>query len=283
MPMSSRAANEMPPMLRRQPLPVATRARHSLVLVYAWPREVLAPLIPSELEADLYDDVGLVAVALVEAEDLRPRGYPRALGRDGVLAGYRIFVRWRDAGARDRRGLLPLRTDTDAPAVVRYGRPLARPRYDRAEISLEQRPEAIEIEIRTRRRDGDLHVIADLTSRPAPLPPGSPFRSLSDARDFAGPLPLTETESSASGGMVEVLGMPTVWNPQPIAVDVRELAFFQGPPFGAHEPVLANAVYACDVEFAQERAAAATRRAARSAGRRSRRWQPRPGQLPQPS
>ena len=268
----------LPSILRRELVPVATRARHSLALVYAWPREVLDALLPSELAAETYDDLGLVAVVLVEAEDLRPPGLPRALGGDHVLAGYRVFVRWRDARGRGRRGLLPLRTFTDAPAIVRYSS-LVRPRYERARISFEHRPEAIEVEIRTPREDGDVHVIADLTSRPAPLPAGSPFRSTADARDFLGPLP----RGGATSGMVVVRGIPTVWNPQPIAVDVRELAFFRAPPFSGHEPILANAVYACDVELAEDRGwRAASRRAAARAGG-PRRWRPRPGEVPQPS
>jgi hypothetical protein len=287
--------------LRRHPIPMATHVQHSLMLAYAWPRALLEPLIPAELELDTYpaatdspswSDLGFVAVALVRAEGLRPRGLPRGLGGDHVLSGYRIFVRWR-AGDRAIRGLFILRSDTDSDAMARFGELFARHPFRRADIRFEERPEAIEIEIATPGAEADLHVIADLTSRPAPLPPGSPFRSLHDARRFAGPLPhsfLREDDADGErwggdGEIVMIEGARSSWEPQPIAVDVRELTFFEGEPFASYEPTLANAFHASDVEYVWERSrrVAQAARPAAEPRRVARRWAPRPGEMPQPS
>src|SRR4051812_45952931 len=81
--------------LRRHPFPVEAFFRWSLVLAYAVPKDALAPLLPRGLTLDTYDDTwGFLAVALVQTEDLRPRGFPRALGRDFFLSGYRVFARF---------------------------------------------------------------------------------------------------------------------------------------------------------------------------------------------
>jgi Uncharacterized conserved protein (COG2071) len=301
--------------LRRHRIPMATHLQHCLVLAYAWPRQLLEPLIPPELELDTYQagapfvaasgdgsgggspdgsgrEFAFVAVALVRAEGLRPRGFPRGLGGgDHVLTGYGIFVRWRAADP-PIRGLFILRSDTDSDAMVRFGTLLARQPYGRAEIRFEERPEAIEIEVATPRAEADLHVVADLTSRPAPLPPESPFRSLHDARRFAGPLAhsfLREDDrdggAERNGEVVMIQGMRSSWEPQPIAVDVRDVTFFDAAPFAGVEPTLANAFHASDVEYVWERSRrlAAAARPATARSRVARRWAPRPGEVPQPS
>jgi hypothetical protein len=281
---------------------MATHVQHNLMLAYAWPRALLEPLIPAELELDTYPDsrtgagsgadLGFVAIALIRAEGLRPRALPRALGGDHVLTGYRVFVRWR-AGDRAIRGLFILRSDTDSDAMARFGELFTRHPFRRADIRFDERPEAIEIEIATPGAEADLHVVADLTSRPAPLPTGSPFRSLHDAWHFAGPLPHSflrdgDGDGERAGGDGEIVmieGARSSWEPQPIAVDVRELTFFEREPFARHEPTLANAFHASDVEYVWERSRRVAQAARPAAKRRriARRWAPRPGEMPQPS
>ena len=63
-------------LLKRHPLPVSAFFRHSLVLTYAFPRNVLEPLLPSGLTLDTHGDLGFLAIALVETEHLRPASCP---------------------------------------------------------------------------------------------------------------------------------------------------------------------------------------------------------------
>jgi hypothetical protein len=90
------------------------------------------------------------------------------------------------------------------------------------------------------------------TAAPADLPAGSPFRTITDARRFAGPLPYT-FDYERSGRIVAVRATRASWDPQPVSVQVHELAFFTAPPFGAAKPRLANAFYVAGVDYRWER------------------------------
>jgi hypothetical protein len=240
--------------LRRHPIPMSTWFRHSLVLAYAWPADLLEPLVPPGLELDAYGDLGFCAVALVQTEDLRPSFLPRTLGRDYFLTGYRIFVRRRDERGRAQRGLYILRSDTDSPAMVRFGNMLTHYSYRLADIAFEDRsPDEIEVRITTPGAEADLHVTADLRSIPAPLPAGSPFATEADARRFAGPLPYTFDHEPQTGGIVVIKGVRDRWDPQPVSVRVERLTFFDRGPFAGREPVLANAFHVAGVAYRWER------------------------------
>jgi hypothetical protein len=82
-------------------------------------------------------------------------------------------------------------------------------------------------------------VTADLSRMPAPLPEHSPFASVAEARRFAGPLPYTFHHEPETGRLLSVRGTRSIWDPQPVAVEVRELDFFSSGRFDA-EPVLAS-------------------------------------------
>ena len=237
--------------LKRHPIPIAAHFRHSLVLTYAFPRAVLEPLIPPGLLLDAHGDWGLAAVALVQTEALRPAFLPRALGRDFFLSGYRVFVRLR--GASSLRGLYILRSDTDKGAMVAFGNLLTHYRYRRADVGLREEGGRLEIEVETPRAEADLHVVADLERRPAPLPAGSPFATLRDARRYAGPLPYTFDHEPETGSIVVIRGVRSEWRPETVAVEVRRATFFQRPPFSESEPLLANAFHVAGVDYRWER------------------------------
>ena len=99
----------------------------------------------------------------------------------------------------------------------------------------------------------DLEVVADLKSRPAPLPTGSPFRTLDDARRFAGPLPYTFDYERQTHSIVMIRATRAQWEPQPIAVEVRKATFLQRRPFSEAGPILANAFHVENVPYRWER------------------------------
>jgi uncharacterized protein YqjF (DUF2071 family) len=107
--------------LRRHPFAVEAFFRWSLVLTYALPERVLRPMLPPGLDLDTYDGWGFLAIALVQTEGLRPKGFPRLLGRDFFLSGYRVFARFARPGKQSLRGLRILRSDTDRSAMVTLG------------------------------------------------------------------------------------------------------------------------------------------------------------------
>lgn len=239
--------------LRRHPVPMVTHFRHSLVLAYALPVEVLAPLVPPGLEVDAYGQVGFVAIALVQADGLRPAFAPASFGRDFVLTGYRVFVRHHDASGRMRRGLHILRSDTDRRAMVLGGNALTHYRYRLAAIRCTVTPKSLEVEVRTPGAEADLHVVADLRGPPAQLPFGSPFAGTTDARRFAGPLPWTFDHEPETDSIVMIRGRRSEWHPQPVEVDVKERTFLDDERFGGATPVLANAFHVADLDYRWDR------------------------------
>ena len=81
--------------LRNHPFAVDAFFERSLVLTFAVPKEQLQHLIPGCLELDTFHDKwGFIAVAMVQTKDLRPAGFPKFMGNDFFLIGYRIFVRF---------------------------------------------------------------------------------------------------------------------------------------------------------------------------------------------
>lgn len=78
--------------LKRHPFPVSAFFRHSLVLTYALPHQVLRPLLPRGLTLDTFGDFGFVAIAMVQTEKLRPTFLPEFLGQNFFLCGYRILL-----------------------------------------------------------------------------------------------------------------------------------------------------------------------------------------------
>jgi hypothetical protein len=122
--------------------------------------------------------------------------------------------------------------------------------YRHANVDITGDADRLEIRIRTPEREADLHVVADLASCPAPLPPGSPFRSMKDARSFAGPLPHTFSYDERAKKMVVIKGLRQAWDPQPIHVDVKEATYLERSAFSNTDVRLANAFFVKDVPYA---------------------------------
>jgi hypothetical protein len=230
--------------LRRHPIPVLAHFRHSLVLAYALPVDALEPLLPPTLELDRHGELGFAAAAFVQTEGMRPSFFPKALGLDVFLSGYRIFVRV--AGRPSLRGLYILRSDTDRQLLTFLGNAMTSYRYRTADTSCRLENGTLEVEVRP-----GVKVTADLESRPGPLPANSPFSSLEEARRFAGPLPYTFHHEPETGRLLSVRGVRSSWDPQPVSVEVHELAFFS-ELFG-EAATLANAFYVEGVDYRWER------------------------------
>lgn len=237
--------------LRRHPLPISAYFTHSLVLTYAFPAELLQPLLPPGLVVDTYKEWGFVAIAMVQTRKLRPSFLPAALGIDFFLTGYRIFTRFADKPSL--RGLKILRSDTDRRLMAVAGNLLTHYGYVHCRASMRTTDGSLAVNVQSPGGVADLEVVADLKSRPAPLPPQSPFTSLEEARRFAGPLPYTFDFEKESRSIVMVRATRSHWEPQPIAVDVRKATFLEQPPFSRARPLLANAFHVDNIPYRWER------------------------------
>jgi uncharacterized protein YqjF (DUF2071 family) len=232
---------------RRHPLPMATTLRHSLVLSYAVPINILSPLCPPGLTLDTYGDDGFVAIAAVRAERLRPRGTPAFVGRDFLLTGYRIFVRHRNAEGRLLRGLHILRSDTNSRFMKLGGNLLTNYHYEHADISHVVTEDALSLRVAS--DDGvRLAVEADLT-QPGVLPATSPFLGTNDARRYCGPLPWTIDFEAKTHSLVSVRGRRGEWSPRLVNVDVRTCTYFHRAEFAGYTPRLATAFYVDNIPY----------------------------------
>lgn len=239
-------------LLKRHPIPISAFFRHSLVLTYALPPEILQPLMPEGLVLDLFRGHAFLAIALVQTERLRPSFLPAAMGSDFFLSGYRVFTRL-DNGAQSKRGLRILRSDTDRKWMVRAGNLMTQYNYHLCHAALEESGRAIRWTIQTPRSEADLDVLAHLADAPAPLPGSSPFATLAEARRFAGPLPYTFEYEQATGSIIGIRATRQKWEPQPVAVEVRRNTFLEREPFCRASALLANAFYVHDVPYQWQR------------------------------
>jgi hypothetical protein len=239
-------------LLNRHPVPIAAFFRHSLVLTFAYPQELLQPLLPPGLVLDTYRGFGFLAIAMVQTVNLRPSFLPEFLGQDFFLCGYRIFSRL-DTPGSSIRGLRILRSDTDKLSMVLCGNVLTHYDYRLCKAECDEDDAKLRIAISTPRGDADLEVLADLAQKPAPLPEGTPFENAADARRFAGPLPYTFDYEAHTGSIIMIRGVRQHWDPQAVRVDLRKCSFLKSPPFCEAPAVLANAFHLQDVPYRWER------------------------------
>lgn len=233
---------------RNHPLAMTTRFRRAVVLTFAFPRSMLAGLVPASLALETVDDLGFVAIALVDMEHLRPARLPAWAGTDAIFIGYRVFVRTELADGRARRGLKVLRTDVDrlhllvgTRLLTRYDTGLTTARWD-IEGPVDR------VRVRPRWRGAALDVVT-VDDNPTAPPPGSPFAGWDDAAPFSGPLPWTLAPDRTGTSAVAVKGVRSAWNPRPLTVDHHAVGLFGRPPFDGTPPLLASAFGVDDVDY----------------------------------
>lgn len=238
--------------LQRHPFPVVARFDRVVAVSFAFPEEVLRPLMPEGLEIDAHEGLGFVTVAMVWTRNLRPAGFPAMLGRDFFLAGYRVFARLRDGSGRTLRGLCILRSETDRRRMVWLGNLMTGYRYRRVQVRI--RESEREVRVETTLSDGSktLDLTFEIPEGTAALPEGSPFRDWKEARRFAGPMPFTFSPNR-DGNFVVVEGSRQDWTPRPVVVKRWRVSLFDEVPLRGTSPLLANAFLVEGVSYRWER------------------------------
>lgn len=239
--------------LRRHPLPIQAFFRYSLVLTYAFPEDILQPLLPPGLMLDCHEGNAFLAIALVQTERLRPVGVPRILGRNFFLSGYRIFSRYRRGDGRVLRGLRILRSDADSSLMVWGGNLLTHYRYSKCDVDSQRTSKTLDLRVTTPGAEADLSVHARIDEAADKPPTNSPFPDLKTARHFAGPLPFTFDYEPESNQMVIIEGVREDWKPKPIHVEVARCTFFDKPPFNSVPIRLANAFFIENIPYRWKR------------------------------
>lgn len=202
-------------ILKNHPFAVEAYFESSTVLTFAVSKEQLQNLIPECLELDtLNDKYGFIAVAMVQTKYLRPRGFPKFLGNDFFLIGYRIFVRYKNKKGKRLRGLYILKSETDKKKMEYLGNIFTKYSYTTTDI--QQTAKNNDLEISSKKSNFALTI--QKTNEEIDLPSNSPFESWQVARRFAGPLPFTFTYNSKNKTVLIIEGVRENWTPKPLKV-----------------------------------------------------------------
>ena len=179
------------------------------------------------------------------------------LGQDFVLTGYRIFAKFRTPGGRTLRGLRILRSDADRCADGRRRQPARRITTTASATRPSRRRGRQARHRRSARPRGDADVDVDRRSHRATrnFRPRSPFRTLHDARRFAGPLPFTFDYEPQTHSIIAIKGVRENWSPRLVKVDVRAAHRSSTTPkdSAACTPILASAFYVHDIPYRWQR------------------------------
>ena len=225
----------MTSFLKNHPFAVEAFFERSLVLTFAVPKAELEHRIPPCVELDTFDEKwAFVAVAMVQTKSLRPKGWPRFMGNDFFLIGYRIFVRYHDSRGKRLRGLYILGSATDKKKMERLGNIFTHYKYTTTDIALEQGESSLIV-----RSDASKLLVNVSTQEGAGLPLESPFSDWKTARRYAGPLPFTFTYKPEKEEVLIIEGVRQQWKPRPVSVLEHQVGFVEDMKLDG--AVLANA------------------------------------------
>jgi len=209
--------------LKDHPFAVEAFFESSLVFTFAVPQEQIRHLVPECLDLDTFQDKwAFIAVAMVQTKSLRPKGFPRIMGNDFFLIGYRVFVRFTNQAGKNLRGLYILKSETDKKKMEFFGNIFTHYNYTTTDI--QQTRQNGTLDISSRRSDFDV-LIDTRENEYIPLPAGSPFADWKEARRYAGPLPFTFTYNEAKKEVLIIEGVRENWKPAPVRVLEYRFAF----------------------------------------------------------
>jgi hypothetical protein len=223
-------------LLKNHPFAVEAFFKSSVVVTFAFPKEQLQALIPPCLSLDTFEDKwAFLAVAMVDTTHLRPKGFPRFLGNNFFLAGYRIFVRYKNLHGKNLRGLYILKSQTDKFKMQLLGNVFTYYNYEKVDILRTE----LDGTHNYKSVEGGFSLSFRNNSEKINLPEGSPFPDWKTARRFAGPLPFTFSFDALKKQVLIIEGVRTNWTPKPIEVVSYNFDFLNKEPYKSG--VLANA------------------------------------------
>jgi len=201
--------------LKNHPFAVEAHFDSSLVLTFAVPKEQLQSLIPECLELDTFQDKwAFIAIAMVQTSGLRPKGFPKFMGNDFFLIGYRIFVRYTNNEGKRLRGLYIIKSQTDKKKMEFIGNIFTHYKYTTTNIEQTKSKNLKTI----KSEHSKFEVTIEQTDDEINIPEDSPFTDWKDARKFAGPLPHTFNVNTKDKTILTILGIRQNWKPKPVKV-----------------------------------------------------------------
>ncbi len=220
--------------LKNHPFSVEAFFESSLVLTFAVPKEELQKLIPEPLTLDTFNDkYAFIAVAMVQTKELRPKGFPKFMGNNFFLIGYRIFVQYTNNNGKKLRGLYIIKSETDKKKMEFFGNMFTH--YNYSTIAVKKKQEKDKVQFSSK----DFNIKAYFNNTEIKLPINSPFKNWKEARKFAGPLPFTFTYNEDTKEVLIIQGVRKKWIPKPVDVNHYHFSFLES--LKLKNIVLANA------------------------------------------
>jgi len=221
--------------LKNHPFAVETHFESSTILTFAIPKEELEDFIPECLELDTFQNKwAFMAIAMVKTKGLRPKGFPKFIGNNFFLIGYRVFVRYINNAGKKLRGLYILKSETNKKKMELLGNIFTHYNYTTTDIS-EVNKSDFKV-IKSIKSEFTLKI--DTTEKEINLPENSPFENWKEARRFAGPLPFTFTYNEEKKEVLIIEGVRQNWKPKPIEILGYNFSFINKLNF--KNSVLAN-------------------------------------------
>ena len=228
---------------KSHPFKVKTDFNKSIVLTYAVPKNDLENLIPECLELDTYENNwAFIAVAFVDTKQLRPSGFPKWLGNDFILAGYRIFVRYKNTKGKRLRGLYILKSETNKSKMAFLGNIFTNYNYSKTDIKIEDLKDIFHINS----TQSKINIELFKKTSDIQLPIQSPFNNFKEARRFAGPLPFTFTYNNSKKEVLIIQGTRSNWKPLPLEVKSHSIDYINTNYKNA---ILANAFFVENIPY----------------------------------
>ncbi len=241
--------------LKNHPFPVQAFFDYSLVFSFAVPKEELQNKIPACLELDTFKSLdsdgketeyAFVAVAMVKTKELRPKGFPKFMGNNFFLIGYRIFVNYTDSKGKKLRGLYILKSETDKAKMQILGGIFTQYKYSIININIQKTDK--QLSIFSKKTDFVAKVEFEENTY---LPKNSPFKNWKEARRFAGPLPNTFTFNSKKNEILIIKGLRQNWRPTPVKVLEYKIPFLV--ELNLKNAILANAFQIENIPYEWEK------------------------------
>jgi uncharacterized protein YqjF (DUF2071 family) len=222
--------------LKNHPFAVESFFESSTVLTFAVPKEQLQNLIPECLQLDTFQDKwAFVAVAMVQTKELRPKGFPKFMGNNFFLIGYRVFVRYTSNKGKKLRGLYILKSEINKKKMELMGNIFTHYNYTTTDIIQSETDWTKKISS----IKSNFKLILDKAEQDAYLPENSPFADWKEARRYAGPLPFTFTYNKEAKEVLIIEGLRQNWTPRPVKVIDYNFEFLDA--IKLKNPILASA------------------------------------------
>src|SRR5215471_8844025 len=189
--------------------------RRRLLINYRVDPAVIERHLPAPFRPKLHAGSAIAGICLIRLEEIRPKGFPRAVGLSSENAAHRIAVVWEDDTGPHEGVYIPRR---DTGSVINHlaGGRLFPGEHQRATFHV--RDTGDRIEMRMHSADGQVHL--EVTGRSAAeLPATSVFRTLSEASAFFEPGAAGYSATASGRRLDQVVLTTRSWSVAPLAIE----------------------------------------------------------------